>query len=190
MSEQKQPKAGEWWWVDEVLYIVGYTSSGNFIIEFAGGKTDFCLPLRGYEFETWRHLPNCTGWDWVEPKPEVWPKYYESKHGFTCDAAYVFRDSANSAWMVSKDGAEEFWGWEEKEAGHVTYGRWVEISEDQAKARLKPTPETRTVTLRTFLLWDQVGNEILREMAMKPTGWLHAVELCSRIIEIPVEVTL
>ncbi len=64
---KKQPQPGEWWWVDEVLYIVGYTHSGNFIIEFADGKTEVCEPLSSYEFETWQHLPNCTGFDWVEP---------------------------------------------------------------------------------------------------------------------------
>ena len=68
MSEQKQPMAGEWWWLEEVIYIVGYTASGNFIIEFADGKTHLCWPLRACEFETWQHLPDCTGWGWQPNK--------------------------------------------------------------------------------------------------------------------------
>jgi hypothetical protein len=59
----EKPKAGEWWEHKSgaKLYIVGKRSDGTTIVENDRGfVSSFC------DFESWRHLPHCTGFDWQE----------------------------------------------------------------------------------------------------------------------------
>lgn len=66
MSES--PKTGEWWETEdgERLYIVGHRRDKQIVFEATAG-IDWCL----CDTSTWRHLPDCTGFDWLERQPEV-----------------------------------------------------------------------------------------------------------------------
>ena len=154
MSEQKQPMAGEWWWLEEVIYIVGYTASGNFIIEFADGKTDLCWPLRACEFETWQHLPDCTGFNWhTEPEEPA--------------DDWVILDPVIYADHVPRDGVDEFYDckqWRDHTQRHLrsTVGEFAAVSiSSRVRCRrshlpaLPVSPTTRTIKLCSVVYWDR-----------------------------------
>jgi hypothetical protein len=67
MSEK--PKTGEWWETEDGdrMFIVGYRRCKQIVFETTAG-IDWVL----CDTTTWRHLPDCTGFDWVEQKPEVY----------------------------------------------------------------------------------------------------------------------
>jgi len=76
MSEQRKPKAGEWWVSNDgtkIGYVCGFDSGGDPVAEYSCGDYD---DYDAYEMATflthWHHEPRCTGFDWVEP-PSIDP---------------------------------------------------------------------------------------------------------------------
>jgi hypothetical protein len=66
MSEQKQPKAGEWWETGEPgaeglrVFIVGIPHDG---VDFVCQEEDEEPHIR--HLNGWRHLPDCDSFDWM-----------------------------------------------------------------------------------------------------------------------------
>lgn len=70
MSEQNKPQPGEWWLNDngERVRIIGWSSNGRLYVEYECGTV---LNRKPAHTNDWKHLPNCTGWDWQQdPEPE------------------------------------------------------------------------------------------------------------------------
>ncbi len=131
----KTPIAGEWWIhkLGVVRRVIGTKRDGAAIFEDQFG--DYYAVT---DFSDWHHEPRCTGFDWVEQPAEVWPKYY------VCDtwktAAYIQRKSSGPLVIVNKDGSVEKPGrwWEKSDNYNVERRAFVEVTESEAKSRLKP----------------------------------------------------
>jgi hypothetical protein len=88
----KDPQPGEWWqYTDDEypkgfrLFIVGRKLNGSLICQNSSGAADI-YTVSGDE---WRHLPNCTGFDWVE---ETYPQYWTSlDNPETSDIVYAIQ---------------------------------------------------------------------------------------------------
>jgi hypothetical protein len=95
-----KPVVGQWWqYSTDRRYVVGCTTDGNVVLQKPDGKTHLACPE--YMQKTWKHLPDCTGWDW---EPETFPQYWTTldttKDGF----AFVVRTSEHEWHGVSYDG--------------------------------------------------------------------------------------
>ena len=133
-DETKTPKAGEWWIADDgnaadILYIIGTDLQGNIHYQTRYMARYSTPALAGY-----KHEPRCTGFDWVEPA-ESWPKYYAT---VIPSSHYYQIDSSNIAWCISPD--------EETDSADAKRlmsnpGVWKEVTEAEALARVKPSPE-------------------------------------------------
>lgn len=64
----EKPKTGEWWETEDGgrLFIVGYRRDKQIVFEAAAG-----IDWGMINTTVWRHLPDCTGFDCQEIKPEV-----------------------------------------------------------------------------------------------------------------------
>jgi hypothetical protein len=141
MSEK--PKAGEWW----TSALPGQTAGLRVFVvgppcDFDG--TDYVVQeedLEPYERHLggWRHLPGCTGFDWVEPKPEVWPKYYRGKLWADYDAFLEIHNASERGIVVRPSGKRELApvDWDYDAALEcVLQGSWIELTEAEALARI------------------------------------------------------
>jgi len=138
MSE-KQPQSGEWWGADDgsIAYIVGVKRNGDVILEDERG----CHYNGGQDWNEWRHIPDCTGFDWVAPV-ETWPKYYVHKIAFFCDTAYLRRDSQSECVLVTEQGLEAPYYWTGLQDVFVAEGTWIEVTEAEALSRVKAPPSS------------------------------------------------
>lgn len=101
MSDKK-PLAGEWWEKEGVrLLVVGTKRSGITVGEHECGSIDLF-----HHQHDWRHLPDCTGWDW---QPEVFPQWYEPF--YDGKYAYILRTSETKMKRVRLDGSEVETDW-------------------------------------------------------------------------------
>ena len=64
------PKAGEWWVTSwgPIVYVVGRLSIGGCVVEYKDHTTQVIKKIAF--FDGWRHLKDCTNFDWEEPKTE------------------------------------------------------------------------------------------------------------------------
>jgi len=147
MSEEQKPKAGEWWVANDgtkIGYVCGFDSEGDPVVEYSGHDD--------YEMATflthWHHEPRCTGFDWVEPPAEVWPKWYildETKG-----------KSAVGPWAIERYTEHESirHGFDEDGNSTIEKGTfpmskpvsWKEVTEAEVMARLKPETVPKTPT--------------------------------------------
>ena len=135
MSEK--PKPGEWWEHKSgaKLYIVGNRSDGTTIVENDRGfVSSFC------DFESWRHLRNCTGFDWTES----FPQYLTWNGQRFADCAYIVRESRQVAFQVLTNGAVRKYDYPVD-----VPESWKIVAKEEALALLSPgckqaTPETTT----------------------------------------------
>ena len=152
MSEQKQPMAGEWWRKmssGRIVFIIGKDADGYIIAHDIDYDTQFA------NAQNCEHLPNCTGFDWAEPKPEE-----------PADD-WVILDPVIYADHVPRDGVDEFYDckqWRDHTQRHVrsTVGEFAAVSiSSRVRCRrshlpaLPVTPATRTIKLCSVVYWDR-----------------------------------
>jgi len=148
MTEQKKPAAGEWWqhtsgtrlcaaWRDEheVLWVWYSLSSNPVAVED--------------QWDGWKQLDGCTGFNWVEPVADVWPKYYLTSP-FTADPVFHFGiknahyyrlDSSLRGECVDAGGSVRVSSFDIQRI-RSSPGSWIEVTEAEALARVKPVGRT------------------------------------------------
>jgi hypothetical protein len=64
----KKPEHGEWWETEDGdrVYVIGFRRGGDIIWESQTHGIDWGI----VDTTDWKHLPDCTGFDWVKPAPE------------------------------------------------------------------------------------------------------------------------
>lgn len=123
MTEQKQPQAGEWWQKEDTrLCIVGTKKNGVTVGEMQSGAL---IPFMA--IHDWQHLPDCDSFDW---RPEVWPKWYVPRDRSL--SAFVKKTSSVKADFTSQIGTIP------NVPIHVDDHHWIEVTESEALARVKP----------------------------------------------------
>lgn len=114
-----------------------------------------------YYWSKWRHLPGCTGPDWVEPATETWPKYYVHKDGSFLNFAYAIWESVDShVGVVAKGGV--FFPARYKPSvasGWIQDRMWIETTREKALANVvyhrtgnTITPEPKQVEFRVWCI--------------------------------------
>lgn len=151
MSETKKPQAGEWWrtrdnervyvttvlpeWCLTSFPVIGLRNTyGDSTEEYTREGFYTCAAQPNMN-DLVEHLHNCTGFDWVEPPAEVWPKWYSA---FEEDSrtAYVVRNKDGTCNNVGRDGK----AWSGRRWDSLDDDR-EEITEAEALARIiPPTP--------------------------------------------------
>ena len=139
----KEPKAGEWW-VDRdeddyIVLVVGFDHSEDPVTE---DKWD---DLDAYEMATFlkkfKYEPDCDGFDWVKPEPEVFPQYLIHPRGFFGDTAYLLRTSKDCYECIGKDGKSQSVNTWVGCDTYVREGHWLQVTQAEAEALLdKPVP--------------------------------------------------
>lgn len=144
------PQPGQWWGCDNhgtasltIVYITGKDHTGRLLYELISGEilTD-CTGWNG-----WKHLPNCTGFDWVEP---VYPQYYIPKDtdyqsGYGKVIAYVIRRTHNHGSTYHVDGTT--FNWEQSTVPNYL----IQSTKEQALARVKPEPTVNIVPIPLYI---------------------------------------
>jgi len=157
-----KPVAGQWWqYSTDRRYVVGCTTDGKVVLQKPDGKTHLACPE--YMQKTWKHLPDCTCWDW---EPETFPQYYISRNPAN---AYVVRTDDKTMFVVSRDGSNgEPCPW------YVSDNSRTRLTEQQALALLDPKPAPaqprRTVTVPKWLVIDDQGLTFIVEQSEMPDG--------------------
>lgn len=111
---------------------------------------------------------NIKGWTYRRRKPpaEVWPKYVANADK-SC-RWYIKRISANSSQHVSSTEVEAPQRWGGYQDSLVESGSWIEVTESEAKARVKPA-EPITAESGSDRIPD---NRPAREVIMDIVSWL------------------
>ena len=131
MSKVK-PVAGQWYEFDgERIWFVGRDYSG---VAFVQRRNSLPEIMNDYDIACLKHLPDCTGWDWVKPEPETFPQYWSAN---SKTIAFFRRDSADRLVGVFKNGCErvEVNPWDTIDADNRT-----RLTEAEALALLDPKP--------------------------------------------------
>jgi hypothetical protein len=132
----------------------------------------------------------------IVPAVPEWPKYVTNPTGWSCDTAYLRRDSETGCVRVTTSGMEHPNWWDEQRDEFVHRGTWKYITEAESKAIIEvvcrkdlpptPTPATRTITVCEYIVWDDPGCERLvwvlesDDMLYRhryPTGQTRTVEV-------------
>jgi hypothetical protein len=147
----EKPKAGEWWEKEGVrLRVIGEKRNGLTVGEHECGSIDLFRSQDG-----WQHLTECTGFDWQEPKPEVWPKYYRGKLWSDYDAFLEIHHTSDRGMIVRPSGKKELApvDWDYAAALEcVLRGSWKELTEAEAIARIaRPQQGMVRVKLRKYV---------------------------------------
>lgn len=130
----KTPQAGEYWVSKDdgsIQYIVGINTKGEAVFETKHG-----LLWQSDYWDNWYHEPLCTGFDWVKPPAEVWPKYVV-KDSWTTEA-YIRRDTATVGTIVLRNGTvnERLHYWDKDHESFIESGSWRYVTEFEALARV------------------------------------------------------
>ena len=101
MSEETKIQPGQWWEKPGTrVFVVGLSLDGRIVAEREYGT--IALLARGELYQDgWKHLPDCTGWDW---QPEVYPQYWTTPDLSTSPVAYVLRTAEDTFFHVYADG--------------------------------------------------------------------------------------
>lgn len=154
MGEVMKIEEGQWWLtrggairkviaVDPADYDGPYTvyaisDPWSFDIFTCEGR--FLSTGEEHDSDLVKHLPDCTGFDWV---PETFPQYYRHKDKFLDGTAYIERTSATSMVFVAKLGSRSsVWGWGQFDNERVETGIWIQITEAEALAMLDTSDQT------------------------------------------------
>jgi hypothetical protein len=145
MSETKTPKPGEWWLRNtgrggRIFFICGFDPDGcpvhwNEDVGFFRSQMRFFC-------KEFRHEPRCTGFGWVKPPEEEFPKYYildETKG--VCKAPWYIKrtsDKEGLRWGLNCDGVTI--GFESQSWGGQS-DIWLEVTESEALARVAIDPD-------------------------------------------------
>jgi hypothetical protein len=90
----KTPQPGEWWRclvTDEIVFVCGFDAEGDPVYSQHKGTSVDCDKMLDF-LSDHEHLPNCTGFDWVE---ETYPQYWTSlDNPETSDIVYAIRSAA------------------------------------------------------------------------------------------------
>lgn len=136
VSENK-PVAGQWYELDgKRLHCIGLKTNGRAYMEHDNENFEVLTERRQRYL---KHLPDCTGWDWV---PETFPQYWTSYSG-----AFLRRDSQSQTVTVGKDGSEVVWsGQFIREAGRkqITEAEALALLDKPQQAQL---PEAMQISL-------------------------------------------
>ena len=119
----------------DIVRVHGMTQEGLVICETAEGHV-YRIPDKR---NGWYHLLQCTGFNWVEPKPEVWPKYYRGKLWADYDAFLEIHNASERGIVVRPSGKRELApvDWDYDAALEcVLQGSWIELTEAEALARI------------------------------------------------------
>jgi hypothetical protein len=138
----KSPQPGEWWQFsdDEYpkgfrLFIVGRKLNGSLMCQNSSGAADI-YTVSGDE---WRHLPDCTGFDWVE---ETYPQWIIRKPPCTFhNGGYVLRKSKTEGAHFLQDGSKKDFEWGADSQLHVNEGAWLVVTQAEAEATVKKPEE-------------------------------------------------
>ena len=130
----EKPKAGEWWLnhLGIRVYVVGYKTNG----EIAYESTSRGMDWHKSDFDGWKPLPGCTGFDWIE---DTFPQWLTFHGGRFADCAYLFRESKEVTWSVNRDGTR-------KKMNHTIEPipqSWVRTRQDLAEALVDQKPEVK-----------------------------------------------
>lgn len=139
-NEVKKPQAGEWWEMEGkgLVYVVGLDTDGDPVFTYDEGD-GIDMNYESHFLKNSKHLPDCTGWDWV---PEVWPKYY-------VPTTVIITYYSDSPVAYFRRDREHFHGETNGETFLIdgtsfTWKVWIqqdnvqEVTETEAKARIKP----------------------------------------------------
>lgn len=132
MTTQKQPMAGEWWQADDGsrAYIIGVKRNGEVMFE----DENFQHFNGGDDWSDWQHLPDCDSWTW---QPEVFPKWYVHKKP---ELPWCLKRPDKSSFVCcSREGqSQRILDWNDEHDDIVSDGEWIEVTEAEALARVKP----------------------------------------------------
>ena len=143
MSETKTPKPGEWWLRNSggrIFFISGFNPEG-WVVHWNEDVGFFSSKMRFFCKE-FRHEPRCTGFGWVKPPEEEFPKYYildETKG--VCKAPWYIKrtsDKEGLRWGLNCDGVTI--GFESQSWGGQA-DTWLEVTEAEALARVAIDPD-------------------------------------------------
>jgi hypothetical protein len=167
-----QPQPGQYWQTRDTkqrAYVHGVTKLGIVLIETPSGAW-VGIGVNQW-LEDWQHLPDCDSFDWVPPSQP--------------DPGEGWR-LIDKAVDVPRAG-DEYWDEEFRE--WTPRALWLAPFERYATYRRRiepPTPRTRTVVLREWVVWSKGGNEILQWHAGSPIGWFGRYPTGeTRTIEVP-----
>lgn len=168
-SGVNKPKAGQWWQYNGVrVFVVGLKLNGHAVCEYRDGA--LATLVVG---DSWKHIPDCTGFDYVlEPEPvyPAWclPPEGGELSGYRNQVAYYRYDSKNSGMTVHKDGTSFRWN---EGRDFTDYARRV-VTRKEAEERVElPNVEQHKATSRTI---GSDGNDE-REAAAKEFVTFHEV---------------
>jgi hypothetical protein len=134
----KTPQPGEWWRclvTDEIVFVCGFDAEGDPVYSQHKGTSVDCDKMLDF-LSDHEHLPNCTGFDWVE---ETYPQYWTSlDNPETSDIVYAIR-TGPAEWgdfsYVYVDGSvytiSEFCRWSAAGRDKITKEQAEELREER-----------------------------------------------------------
>lgn len=146
--------------------VAGLDEDGDPVWTFNGGREVSNDTMGGFASET-RPLPECDGWDWVEPPVEKYPKWHVRAVPTACITgvliAYSRQDGPENGETFLVDGTSYKW------SSNVRSKGWIEVTEAEAIDTMLPQKPAET--------WDQQSAVAPFGKAMPPVEGLVQLEL-------------